>query len=515
MLVALLAACGQRVGEISIFPTEVTLKPKATQEFTATVRGVSNAAIRWSQSCGEISGTGSTVSYTAPAVSGECTVTASTVGQQEQQASATVTVVSGIVVTLSPPQVTLIPGQTQAFVAEVTGADDSAVRWSASCGVISGTGLTVSYTAPESGETCSVVVASAVDPAVSATATVNLLPPPMILSIDTRLAEGTTVTLPLRGEVAVTVDWGDGTVVMAETEGDLEHSYAAEGSYTIRMSGSVTQFGDPFYANAEKLTEVASWGELGLVSLSGAFSNAVNLTALPAQLPETVRDTSFMFFFATAFNVDISSWDVGQVETMRYMFFEASAFNQDISGWNVGRVTDMSGMFYGAAAFNQDIGGWDVSQVTNMNEMFERASAFNQDLSGWDVSNVTTMTGMFERAEAFNQPIGAWEVSGVTAMERMFERASAFNQDIGAWNVGNVTTMERMFEDASAFNQDISGWDVRQVVNMDYMFFRAEAFNQDLSSWCVGAIPVAPMRFDDEATAWTAPRPIWGSCPGD
>lgn len=438
-------------------------------------------------------------------------MTASTAGSRARSTDANVTVDSGIAVTISPQQVTLIPGQTQSFLAEVTG-DETTVNWSASCGTIDSSEFTAIYTAPESGEQCTVTATSETDINASGSAVVTLLPPPLTLVVDTQLAEGTTVTLPLRGEVDVTVDWGDGTIQRAQTEGNLEHSYAEEGRYTILISGILTQFGDFFYDNSAKLTEVSSWGNLGLQSLSGAFSGATNLSALPNQLPETVTDISLLFFFATNFNVDISGWDVSRVTNMSFTFYEANAFNQDLSLWDVSGVTDMSGMFYGTTVFNHDISGWDVSSVTTMKAMFERATAFNQDISGWNVSGVTTMAGMFERAEAFNQPIGNWDVSSVTTMERMFERASAFDQDISSWNVSNITTMERMFEETGAFNQDISNWDVSQVTNMDYMFFRAAAFNQDLSGWCVSTIAEVPTSFDDEADAWTLPRPTWGSC---
>ena len=50
------------------------------------------------------------------------------------------------------------------------------------------------------------------------------------------------------------------------------------------------------------------------------------------------------------------------------------------------KITDMSDLFYD---FNQiqdiDISGWDVSQVENMGNMFINCRKFNCDLSKWDV----------------------------------------------------------------------------------------------------------------------------------
>merc|ERR1719201_1656192 len=92
------------------------------------------------------------------------------------------------------------------------------------------------------------------------------------------------------------------------------------------------------------------------------------------------------------------------------MFQFASAFNQDLSNWNVGQVTRMGAMFSGASAFNQDVSNWNVGKVTNMGLMFADASAFNQDLSNWDVSKVTNMHSMFFEAKSFKQVLcgAAW-----------------------------------------------------------------------------------------------------------
>jgi surface protein len=51
------------------------------------------------------------------------------------------------------------------------------------------------------------------------------------------------------------------------------------------------------------------------------------------------------------------------------MFYFARAFNGDLSTWDVSSIADLSGMFSGASSFNGDLGTWDVSSVTNMRWM--------------------------------------------------------------------------------------------------------------------------------------------------
>ena len=128
---------------------------------------------------------------------------------------------------------------------------------------------------------------------------------------------------------------------------------------------------------------------------------------------------------------------------------------------------------------------------------------------------ITSLVRMFSFCSSLTTVnyMNSWDVSSVTSMSIMFYAASNFNQNIGSWDVSSVTDMTEMFIAASSFNQNIGNWDVSSVTSMSDMFNGASNFNQDLSNWCVTLIPSTPSDFSFNATSWTLPKPVWGTCP--
>tara|TARA_Y100000310_G_C20668423_1_gene808925 strand:- start:262 stop:1347 length:1086 start_codon:yes stop_codon:yes gene_type:complete len=242
------------------------------------------------------------------------------------------------------------------------------------------------------------------------------------ISTWTTTSSSQTVTLPLVDDsntINFTVDWGDNTsnsTITAYDDSDKAHVYAAIGTYTIIISGTISGFQFDNSGDKTVITTISQWGSFNM-STDSAFKGCTNLDITATDFPQISTTSLFETFW---FCNKLTS--IGSVEQ-----------------WPTSNVTNMSYMFNEANLFNQDIGSLDTSNVTNMTYMFFAADAFNQDISGWDTSKVTTMYGMFFGADVFNQPIGAWDTSNVTNLGYILLAATAFDQDISAWDISSIT----------------------------------------------------------------------------
>jgi hypothetical protein len=150
-----------RMVSVAISPTTAQVPSGGQQQFTATVTGTTNHSVTWTvagQGCGG-AGCGTVTTnglYTAPATLPNppvVSVTATSQADPTKFASAIVTLVTPIIVTISPTRATVTVNGQQQFTATVTGTSDHGVLWSvqgtgcsqSACGSITSNGL---YTAP-------------------------------------------------------------------------------------------------------------------------------------------------------------------------------------------------------------------------------------------------------------------------------------------------------------------------------------------------------------------------------
>jgi len=139
--------------------------------------------------------------------------------------------------------------------------------------------------------------------------------------------------------------------------------------------------------------------------------------------------------------------DTSKITNMYELFysFRNDIRNIDISLWDMRNVENMECMFDGCKSFNSDLSKWDVSKVENMYYMFYGCEKFNCDLSKWDVKNVEDMYGMFYGCKSFNSDLSSWNIRRVKDMRCMFVECENFNSDLSKWDVGNVRYMRDMF----------------------------------------------------------------------
>jgi len=233
--------------------------------------------------------------------------------------------------------------------------------------------------------------------------------------------------------------------------------------------------------------------DFGWIPLSRQGNQLKNYTGMfptdSANIPTLLPDTSGlgMFYGATNFNQDISSWDTLTVTDMSYMFYNAPAFNQSLSSWSLDGITSTTHMFDGATAFNQPLGGWTMTAITDPSYMFANATAFAQDVSTWDLSAATTLAYMFAGAEAFNSSTNWQTTTNVTDMSHMFDGATLFNQLLDALDTTSATNLSYMFNGATSFNASVGSFVISQMTTAVGIFtgcnMSATNYAKTLQAW--------------------------------
>ncbi|HEY3269851.1 MAG TPA: right-handed parallel beta-helix repeat-containing protein [Geothrix sp.] len=295
---------------VALSPGSTSLTTGATAVFTATVTGATVTTVSWSvdgvangnTTVGTLTGTGNSVTYTAPATAGSHTLVATSVADGTKSASSAITVqapAATLSVALSPSATTLSTGATTSFSATVTGSTNTAVSWmvdgvangNATVGVLTGTGNTVTYTAPTSAGSHTLVATSIADGTKSASAAVTVQVPPSIsvtLSpVTTTVAAGSTLsfTASISGTTNTATTWTvDGIAEGSSTVGTLtgtgnSRTYTAPavaGIHTIKATSTA----DATKSSSATVTVQAVTAPTGIiVAPNGVLGNPGTLAA--------------------------------------------------------------------------------------------------------------------------------------------------------------------------------------------------------------------------------------------
>jgi len=239
---------------VSVSPGVALVAAGATQQFTATVGGLSNTSVTWSVdgiaggniTVGTISSTGL---YTAPAQAGMHTVTATSVANNTETATAAISVGTASV---SPGSALVNGGATEQFSATVQGFTNTAVTWSvdgvsggnSAVGTITAAGV---YTAPSEAGSHTIMVTSVADSSLAASAAVSVLVLTISPTAVTVAPSGTEqFTSTIQGTTTTTVSWSvDGVAGGNSTVGTISAAglYSAPfaiGGHTITATSALS-----------------------------------------------------------------------------------------------------------------------------------------------------------------------------------------------------------------------------------------------------------------------------------
>jgi len=256
-LLATLVACGA-LGSggngtvVTIIPASPQVALGAQQNFSATVINASSSSVTWSINpvSGSIVTTGtSTAQYTAPGImpaSSTVTVTATSQANPTASGSATITLMGGTVVNVTPASAQVALGAQQNFSATVVNASSQSVTWSISPvdGSIVSTGpASAQYTAPgimPPSSTVTVTATSQAVPMASGSANVTLAAPPPTVTVSpsaaTLYADEAGNSWPASAtqqQFSATVNNGSSqTVTWAVTGGNVNGTIDSTGLYT-------------------------------------------------------------------------------------------------------------------------------------------------------------------------------------------------------------------------------------------------------------------------------------------
>ena len=219
-------------------------------------------------------------------------------------------------------------------------------------------------------------------------------------------------TLPWVG--TYDVDWGDGTfdtgVVDTQT-----HTYPSAGTYGVKVTAATGRILFNNGGDKSKVIDIKNWGNCEWTNLERAFMGCNSLTDVTAtDTPDfsNLIDLGLLFYNATSLtSVDVSSWDVSNVEQFDNMFVNCDITSLAVYNWNVSNAINLYDFVGGCSLLTTlDVSNWNVGNCSNFKLMFRNCPLVNPDVSNWDISSMTGVRDMFNNVDSFDRSLANWGV---------------------------------------------------------------------------------------------------------
>jgi len=189
-----------------------------------------------------------------------------------------------------------------------------------------------------------------------------------------------TFVLPVTAKSAGSyfVDWGDGGAEEEfTTTGNKSHTYAAQGTYQIKVRGGITGLSFNNTGDRLKMMKIDQWGNMKFYSNANKlFYGCNNMIAAYLDQPNVSSVQWFNFWFANCplFNGSVAHFDTSSAILMDSMFYGCSSFNQSVANFNTSKAQNLNTMFYGCSSFKQSLATFSLATVINITGILQNCN---------------------------------------------------------------------------------------------------------------------------------------------
>ena len=225
--------------------------------------------------------------------------------------------------------------------------------------------------------------------------------------------------------------------------------------------------------------------------------NVINTSKI-TNMQNLFKDISWELNDKKIEKIDISDWDVSNVETMENMFGWCHQLTDigNLERWQTKKVVNMSYMFTQCESLKtiDGIDQWNMENITNLNAMFMGCKILTDvgNIGNWKfTSKLVSLSSIFKGcASLVKLDLSNWNVSSSINLSLMFENCYSLTDigDLGKW----IINAQKNYLTGMFFNcynlehiGDISNWDVQNLTSLSAMFRDCKKLTDvgDLTKW--------------------------------
>ena len=187
--------------------------------------------------------------------------------------------------------------------------------------------------------------------------------------------------------------------------------------------------------------DISEWNVSNVTDMSGMFSGSKFNGDISSWDVSNVINMKNMFSDDKSFNGDLSKWDISKVENMYGMFQRCGRFiGYGLENWNPKSLKDSGLLFFHCTKINIDVSTWDVGNLRDAHQMFDKCILFEgKGLEKWNTKNLKDISWMFMNCENLDADFSNWNTKKLYDVEEAFKNCLKFTgKGLENWDISNV-----------------------------------------------------------------------------